>query len=58
MLPEVFSLNDESVVLLPELFVEFHSVPLPGRGGGEASLVCEQLQRGLVPGQLGAFLNI
>lgn len=36
--PEIFSLNDQSVVLLPELLVQLRPVPLSGRGGGEPSL--------------------
>ena len=56
--PEIFSLNKERVVLLPELFVQLHPVPLPSRRGGERLLRHSVLGLGhQVPHQVTHFLQ-
>ena len=56
--PEVFSLNDEAVVLLPELFVQLYPVPLPGGRGGEPGSLSPNTRSAQLTNQLGPFLTL
>ena len=56
--PEVFSLNDEAVVLLPELFVQLYPVPLPGGRGGEPGPLSPNTRSSQLTNQLWPFLTL